>query len=1288
MGDTVTLNASGTLDRQGVIHITPISVVSEMTNATATGSIDLEQDVFALTLAANYDNLARVLPSLPQELSLPLLIETKLQGPFAAPEIFLHTMLADTEVMAGSLQLGLDTIFSVRGNLHVMPPLVLQTITGLQPEDVADITLDVSYAEDTGVLQITQLNMAGMGVDASLQGTMKPETPSLDLQLAVAAENLMPLSVLLPTSLKGGVAGSLTVKATEDHLTAEATTNLHGFQLDQLQLTEGHIEIGTQWDHWFSAAPKNILAQINASTVGLQYPALKPMNMTLETCITGAALEELKINSLSLSDGNITVAGDGQIAIASMTGNVNLETSIADLSLLPVEMAGLPKGALQLQTQLQGGVNPLVLNMDVAGTVKDIDNIPSPLVALLGEIISFDAKTVLSDHDVKIREAQVQGAGLNISGKTAYDWKTKNLKSEIETSLPRLVAIGSAINKPVTGAVEITASTEGTLPKLTINAQVKGHGLTYNKMPPVETLLDIAATDVPEQMKAVITGRADSEGASISLNTQVALEDENVVIDPFAVTSGANNISGQASWPLKDGFPQMQLEATLDNLNALAALAGLDISGAAKASVKIQQDNTKITAEAHALHYGDVSIEKVILGGNATKLFSMPVGMFSFDVHNLESGFAVVNHFAVHGDGTKNDMALTSSLAGNLMGGADAPQPLLCETSTYILFTERRVTVERVEGTLGAFPFSLENAAEAALSKKGFYLEPLLFHIGKGIIHAEARNEADEIQGIFRSENIPLALSSLFVTPSATGTLDGTITVGGTRNLPTIETTIKVSEARLDLETAEAIAPLEATLNARLDAESLNASVTAEMKDTLTVNAQGNLPLLVQLKPVKYELPPTAPLSGSVEYTIFSAPLLLALGVVEHQLEATLTGKFTASGSMENLQASGDAYIQDGRYTNALAGTRLDNLNLHIAADGASLRLEQCTANAGKDGSINANGELQLQASQQFPFSIKTEFNNAEFAQLSYLNGRVNGALDIQGDLSGAAVGGNLVIGPVYASMPDQLPVSEPTVLNVVEVKDGEIVEKETAVSGKPLPKVKLDIQCDIPSRVYVRAPILDSEWGGKLHIGGLLTDPKIEGRIAVLRGYLDFLGRRFQLRDSAFSFPGGAPTDLWLDMRAVAETTTLSSQLRLSGKLSEVKLELTSEPPLPQDEVLAQVLFGRDLSRISPVQAIQLARVAAMFNKGLAGIQFFSGTVGLPGIDRIDIRTGERADETVVGLGKYLTDSVYVEVEQGTTTDSGKVSVEVEVTPNISVKGDVDAKERSGVGLFWNRDY
>ena len=90
----------------------------------------------------------------------------------------------------------------------------------------------------------------------------------------------------------------------------------------------------------------------------------------------------------------------------------------------------------------------------------------------------------------------------------------------------------------------------------------------------------------------------------------------------------------------------------------------------------------------------------------------------------------------------------------------------------------------------------------------------------------------------------------------------------------------------------------------------------------------------------------------------------------------------------------------------------------------------------------------------------------------------------------------------------------------------------------------------------------------------------------------------------------------------------------------------------------------------VAMCSGVALAFLAAMFNKGLAGLQFFSGTIAIPGIDRIDIRTGERADETVVGIGKYLTDSVYMEVEQGTTTDSSKVNTG-EMVNRMPVKPD-----------------
>ena len=43
---------------------------------------------------------------------------------------------------------------------------------------------------------------------------------------------------------------------------------------------------------------------------------------------------------------------------------------------------------------------------------------------------------------------------------------------------------------------------------------------------------------------------------------------------------------------------------------------------------------------------------------------------------------------------------------------------------------------------------------------------------------------------------------------------------------------------------------------------------------------------------------------------------------------------------------------------------------------------------------------------------------------------------------------------------------------------------------------------------------------------------------------------------------------------------------------------------------------------------------------------------------------------------------------EQGAATDSGRVSAQVEVTPRVSVKADVGARNRGGVGIMWKKDY
>lgn len=75
--------------------------------------------------------------------------------------------------------------------------------------------------------------------------------------------------------------------------------------------------------------------------------------------------------------------------------------------------------------------------------------------------------------------------------------------------------------------------------------------------------------------------------------------------------------------------------------------------------------------------------------------------------------------------------------------------------------------------------------------------------------------------------------------------------------------------------------------------------------------------------------------------------------------------------------------------------------------------------------------------------------------------------------------------------------------------------------------------------------------------------------------------------------------------------------------------------------------------------------------------------------VDQIDIRTPEEKEEgTTVAVGKYVSDRVYVEYEQGAGAESGRASVEVDLSPFIRLETTTGGDSDTGIGVSWTRDY
>ena len=107
-------------------------------------------------------------------------------------------------------------------------------------------------------------------------------------------------------------------------------------------------------------------------------------------------------------------------------------------------------------------------------------------------------------------------------------------------------------------------------------------------------------------------------------------------------------------------------------------------------------------------------------------------------------------------------------------------------------------------------------------------------------------------------------------------------------------------------------------------------------------------------------------------------------------------------------------------------------------------------------------------------------------------------------------------------------------------------------------------------------------------------------------------------------------------------------------------------------------------------MQALQLANTARNLTgkTGNSNFNIMGFIRSLLGVDTLKVGTEDTSGEMQVGVGKYLTDSIYVELEKGLTSDEDNVSAEMELTPNIGVETEVGTDSTGKVGIYWKRSY
>lgn len=469
-----------------------------------------------------------------------------------------------------------------------------------------------------------------------------------------------------------------------------------------------------------------------------------------------------------------------------------------------------------------------------------------------------------------------------------------------------------------------------------------------------------------------------------------------------------------------------------------------------------------------------------------------------------------------------------------------------------------------------------------------------------------------------------------------------------------------------------------------LDASYLNGLAEVELsgKGSGISSLSGNVsvPVEIALYPPTWELNQNAPLSGKLiadlEPRKLTAPFLQPHQIMEGNLNIAAD----VSGTVSSPSLNGQAALKNGGYRDE----NLHFVNIH----GDAIFNQQTITVTGLNGEDPDGGSFGLEASVVFDDGVTRPEIDATLALDSlhitgeqFYTATLNGALDFHADEKSKLVSGSITPAEVLITLPDQFEQKIPA-LNIVE-------EIDTDKEPDYFDTIEMDISFLADNRIFLHGWGVDAEFKGDLSIEGTVENPQILGSLELLRGRYQEFGKRFDLKQAIVRFNGTMPPSPYLDIIAKADTDDIDAEIQISGPAQSPSLKLTSSPDLPEDEILSRVLFGREMSDITPFQGLQIANTL----RKLAGHKSSSeidpmGTIrSVTGLDDIRIE-GAGSDQMSVGAGKYLTDDVYVEVEQGQIADSTAAKVSVELTPNITLESKANQQGSTGAGIFWEWSY
>jgi translocation and assembly module TamB len=813
---------------------------------------------------------------------------------------------------------------------------------------------------------------------------------------------------------------------------------------------------------------------------------------------------------------------------------------------------------------------------------------------------------------------------------TAARADTKDLNVRMEVGLPDLAKVSST----VAGTLKVSGKLSGPSNNLSTDVQLTS-ALSVRGSPTGIVTASVRANGLPKAPRGNINAHGSLDGAPLLVDISLQQEGNHTL---HAIVHSADwksaHIKGDLSAPMDGGSSRIDrangtLRIEMTQLADLNRLLGSSLQGGISGQLALRPGR----------------------GGSTARI--------ELDARNVVTGGLTTNA-QLSAEGTMQ--ALNVKLAAQVPKVGGLPADVMAAARLDV--DTRELQLNTVEAHYHEQTVHLLSPARLSLAN-GLSIERLRLGAQDAVLEVDGRL-SPQLDARVSLKQVKPALVNAFV-PNllAAGTIQADAAVKGSFKSP--EGTVHVDATGMksaaneanglpatDFHLATQLMGNTAAIDAKLDAGKAS-QIT--LKGRAPLAQDGALDLA---------------LTGTGDIAVMN-PLLEASG---KHVTGQVKVDTKVTGSATDPKVSGTVRLSGGSMRDYIQGTNLTDISGEITGNERMLRIEKLTARAAP-GDVSISGTIGI-LETGIPVDIKLEAKNAQPVASNIVTANLNSQITVKG-LARRRLD---VAGKVYINRADvQIPGGLPPNVAVLDVRR----------PGKAAPPpaadkliIGLNISVDAPRQILVKGRGLDAELGGELRIRGTSASPSVSGGFELLRGTFTLASSHLTFSQGTVTFNGAGlqkKIDPTLDFVAQTQVVDVTATVRITGLADAPKIELSSTPDLPQDEILARLLFGVSASQLTALQVVQIGAALASLGGGGGGFNPLEKIQKSLGLDRLTVSGGSSSGAPgspansntgpSIEAGRYVSSRVFVGVKES-TTGTTQLAVDVDLAKRLKLQARV----------------